>query len=167
MTKELKACFLSFKKTKTKLQHKTRNKNQASFFSDPPEKIAISGPDEVDDNEPARFTCRASASNLPSKLAFKLTSEAASSADLISDLEQNGLVQVEEPEPAWQPARGDFEDQGWATQRSMVISPQYVQHAGQYGRQLTVECFVSDPYHDRRILVSSTKYVAVRGNKIT
>jgi hypothetical protein len=81
----------------------------------------------------------------------------------MDDLVKEGLVIVGEAKEAWIEARGDFEDQssGWASSRTIILKPQLVDRAGQLGEQLTVECQVADPYHERRILVSTTKLVTL------
>lgn len=110
----------------------------------------------------ARLTCRASASNLPSKLAFKVTSH---HADLLDELVKDGLVTVEEPKEKWIESRGDFQEDkgasGWVTSRSLILSSQLLARGGQLGEQISLECQVPDPYHERRILISATKFVAL------
>ena len=120
----------------------------------------IEGPEELTKDHPARFTCKASASNLPSKLTFKVTSH---HADLLNDLIKDDLVVLEEPKESWVEARGDFGNEngvsGWASSRSLILRPALLERAGQLGEQITFECQVPDPYHDRRILISASKYV--------
>ena len=108
---------------------------------------------------PAHFTCKASASNLPSKLSFKVTSH---HADLLSDLIKDDLVILEEPKESWveNPTLGVAS--GWASSRSLILRPALLERAGQLGEQITFECQVPDPYHERRILVSASKYVLLR-----
>ena len=62
-----------------------------SIFSDPPERLTIEGPEELTQDKEARFTCKASASNMPSQLTFKLTSH---HADMLDELTKDGLVEI-------------------------------------------------------------------------
>jgi len=125
----------------------------------PPERLTIEGPEELTKEHPAHFTCKASASNLPSKLSFKVTSH---HADLLSDLIKDDLVILEEPKESWveNPTLGVAS--GWASSRSLILRPALLERAGQLGEQITFECQVPDPYHERRILVSASKYVLLR-----
>lgn len=131
-------------------------------FTDPPERLTIEGPDELTPDHDARLTCRASASNLPSKLAFKVTSH---HADLLVELVKDGLVVLEESKEKWIESRGDYLDDkgasGWVTSRSVVLTSQLLARAGQLGEQISFECQVPDPYHERRILISATKFVVL------
>lgn len=110
-------------------------------------------------DHPAHFTCKASASNLPSKLGFKVTSH---HADLLSDLIKDDLVILEEPKESWVEAREGSDVAGWASSRSLIMRPGLLERAGQLGEQITFECQVPDPYHERRILISASKYVELR-----
>ena len=70
---------------------------------------------------------------------------------------------VEEPKESWVEARGDFgkenEVSGWASSRSLILRPALLERVGQLGEQITFECQVPDPYHERRIIISASKYV--------
>mgnify|MGYP001360717728 FL=1 len=85
-------------------------------------------------------------------------------ADLLSDLIKDDLVILEEPKESWVENRlGDAGvASGWASSRSLILRPALLERAGQLGEQITFECQVPDPYHERRILVSASKYVLLR-----
>jgi len=127
----------------------------------PPERLTVEGPDELTSDYNARFTCKASASNLPSKLTFKLTSH---HSDLLDDLVNNGLVEIEEPKEKWIDNESHNNGQGapgWASSRSLVLKTELLKRAGQLGEHITFECQIPDPYHERRILISATKFVTL------
>jgi len=127
----------------------------------PPERLTVEGPDELTSDYNARFTCKASASNLPSKLTFKLTSH---HSDLLDDLVNNGLVEIEEPKEKWIDNESQNNGQGapgWASSRSLVLKTELLKRAGQLGEHITFECQIPDPYHERRILISATKFVTL------
>ena len=131
------------------------------IFSVPPERLTVEGPDELTSDYNARFTCKASASNLPSKLTFKLTSH---HSDLLDDLVNNGLVEIEEPKEKWIDNESHNNGQGapgWASSRSLVLKTELLKRAGQLGEHITFECQIPDPYHERRILISATKFVTL------
>ena len=80
------------------------------IFSVPPERLTVEGPDELTPDYEARFTCKASASNLPSKLTFKLTSH---HSDLLDELISNGMVEIDaEPKEKWIDNDAHTDDQG-------------------------------------------------------
>lgn len=125
------------------------------YFSVPPERLTIEGPDELTPGYDARFACKASASNLPSKLTFKLTSH---QADLLDNLVSAGLVEIEESQEKW---IDSTELSGWSSSRSVTIKKELLEKASELGEQIAFECQVPDPYHERRILVSATKFVTL------
>ena len=127
------------------------------LFSVPPESLTIEGPEELTLDFDARFTCKASASNLPSKLAFKLTSH---HSNLLDELVKEDLVQIEDSVEKWleHPEAGVS---GWASSRSLVIKRDVLKQANKLGDHMSFECQVPDPYHERRILVSASKFIAL------
>ena len=135
------------------------------IISVPPERLTVEGPDELTPDYEARFTCKASASNLPSKLTFKLTSH---HSDLLDELIDNGLVEIEEPKEKWieQERQNDGGAPGWASSRSLILKTELLKRAAQLGEQITFECQIPDPYHERRILISATKFVTLH-SKLT
>ena len=110
----------------------------------------------------ARFTCKASASNLPGQLTFKLTSH---HADLLDELVNSGLVEIEPLKEKWIDSNdgleNDVQNSGWKTTRSLILKPELLQRAGQLDGQLTFECQVPDPYNERHILKQATTFVAL------
>ena len=110
----------------------------------------------------ARFTCKASASNLPGQLTFKLTSH---HADLLDELVNSGLVEIEPLKEKWIDSNdgleNDVHNSGWKTSRSLILKPELLQRAGQLDGQLTFECQVPDPYNERHILKQATTFVAL------
>ena len=125
-----------------------------SIFSDPPERLTIEGPEELTQDKEARFTCKASASNMPSQLTFKLTSH---HADMLDELTKDGLVEIEPLEEKW----SDNGNSGWKSARSVILKPKLLERSSQLGDQVTFECQVPDPYDERRILISAAKFVAL------
>jgi hypothetical protein len=125
----------------------------------PPERLTVEGPDELTPDYNARFTCKASASNLPSKLTFKLTSH---HSDLLEEFVNNGLVEIEEHKEKW--IENEHHNQGapgWASSRSLVLKTDLLKKAAELGEHITFECQIPDPYHERRILISATKFVTL------
>lgn len=123
--------------------------------------MTIEGPDELTPDFDARFACKASASNLPSKLTFKLTSH---HADLLDTLVEDGLVEIEESKEKWMDSTPEM--QGWSSSRSVTIKKELLERASELGEQIAFECQVPDPYHERRILVSATKFVTLHSEYI-
>merc|ERR1719225_372364 len=125
----------------------------------PPERLTVEGPDELTPDYEARFTCKASASNLPSKLTFKLTSH---HSDLLDEFINEGLVEIEEHKEKW--IENEQHNQGapgWASTRSLVLKTDLLKKAAQLGEHITFECQIPDPYHERRILISASKFVTL------
>jgi hypothetical protein len=125
----------------------------------PPERLSVEGPDELTPEYNARFTCKASASNLPSKLTFKLTSH---HNDLLEEFINSGLVEIEEHKEKW--IENEQHNQGapgWASSRSLVLKTDLLKKAAELGEHITFECQIPDPYHERRILISATKFVTL------
>ena len=76
----------------------------------------------------ARFTCKASASNLPGQLTFKLTSH---HADLLDELVTSGLVEIEPLKEKWIDSNDRLENvqnSGWKTTRSLILKPETAIH---------------------------------------
>ena len=128
------------------------------IISVPPERLTVEGPEELTTEFDARFTCKASASNLPSKLTFKLTSH---HSDLLDNLVNSGLVSIEEPIEKWIEGEKTNGVPGWASSRTLIMKSQLLEKAQELGEQITFECQIPDPYHERRILVSAAKFVAL------
>jgi hypothetical protein len=125
----------------------------------PPERLSVEGPDELTPDYNARFTCKASASNLPSKLTFKLTSH---HNDLLDQFINEGLVEIEEHKEKW--IENEQHNQGapgWASTRSLVLKTDLLKKAAELGEHITFECQIPDPYHERRILISASKFVTL------
>ena len=131
----------------------------SSNFTVPPERLSVEGPDELTPDYNARFTCKASASNLPSKLTFKLTSH---HNDLLDQFINEGLVEIEEHKEKW--IENEQHNQGapgWASTRSLVLKTDLLKKAAELGEHITFECQIPDPYHERRILISASKFVTL------
>merc|ERR1719225_2092845 len=125
----------------------------------PPERLSVEGPNELTPDYNARFTCKASASNLPSKLTFKLTSHYN---DLLDQFINEGLVEIEEHKEKW--IENEQHNQGapgWASTRSLVLKTDLLKKAAELGEHITFECQIPDPYHERRILISASKFVTL------
>merc|ERR1719225_2001624 len=125
----------------------------------PPERLSVEGPNELTPDYNARFTCKASASNLPSKLTFKLTSHYN---DLLDQFINEGLGEIEEHKEKW--IENEQHNQGapgWASTRSLVLKTDLLKKAAELGEHITFECQIPDPYHERRILISASKFVTL------
>lgn len=134
----------------------------------PPEHLSIDGPSMLTGRQEGDFVCRASASNLPSELTFKVTSARSHDGDLLSDLLERGYLKVDKAKGDWIEGRGDDsegEPAGWAAKKTLTLLPELAQIAGQLGDSLTVQCHVADPYNERRILIQDTKTVALIDSK--
>ena len=128
--------------------------------------MTIEGPEELTLDFDARFTCKASAYNLPTKMTFKLTSH---NSDVLEKLINSELVVIEETKEKWVEGGSDQNGaiSGWVSSRTLIMKSQLLEKAQELGEQITFECQVPDPYHERRILVSASKFVSLFSKFLT
>ena len=130
----------------------TNGKIFGLFFLIAPQNLTIEGPDELNTDSDAIFTCKTKATYKTSvDILFKLDSY---ETDYFADLVAAGYVEIQETPTV----TNDVE-----FSRTITIKPELLWNQCHIGRTLTIECSVEENCHGVKIYNSVSKVMSLAG----